>query len=144
MMNSPSLLQALTRGSAAWARPLIPRNVPTRSDALRALRDSGVVVRLMFASFLVETFFVSKSLSRPLAEEHRLSDQALAATNEGLQHRGKHDDRGGGKQLQGRRDVVELEHVGERSQHDRAGDGADHRTGTAEEARAADHHGGDR
>ena len=73
-----------------------------------------------------------------------LTTQTLAAANEGLKHCRQHDDRGGREQLQGGRDVVELQDVGERAEHDGAGDGADHRAGAAEQAGAADDHGGDR
>ena len=45
--------------------------------------------------------------------------------------------------MQGGRDVVELQDVGERAEHDRAGDRADHRARAAEEAGAADDDGGD-
>src|ERR1700722_826670 len=72
------------------------------------------------------------------------STQSLAATDERLKNRGEHDDRAGREQLQSCIDIVELQHVGERAQHDRPCDRANHGPRAPEQAGAADDDGRNR
>src|SRR5438132_13153161 len=147
MTNWPSLAQALTIGSAAWAAPAMPKPMPARSAAFSA-RLKPLSVVLMLSLLLVwpccQTFVAVLGLLFQNAAAGLLSSQPLAAANEGLKHCRQYDDRGGREQLHGGGDVVELKDVGESAEHDGAGDGADHRARSAEQAGTADDHGGNR
>src|SRR5258707_2579285 len=145
MTNLPSFPHSLTRG-AALAAPARSANAPTRSAKAEGLLivAKNITLSLGCRSGGDRIAGSSPDLRVPGCVALCLTTQSLAATDERLKNRGEHDDRAGREQLQRCVDVVELKDVGERAEHHRARDRADHRAGAAEEARAADDDRGDR
>src|SRR5947209_7901326 len=121
MTNLPSLPHSFTIGAAAAA----PQAKAIAADVAKSL----VLIRMDESPNRVS----ATPRACDVAIASPLSSQSLAAADEGLQHGGEHDDRAGRQQLQCGVDVVELQHIGERAEHHRAGDGADDRAGAAEQ-----------
>src|SRR5262245_37219454 len=108
MMNSPVGEQALTSGSAACALPAAARSVPRSRAARSAVREQGgVCLGIVVSSLpglppgLWPTAAPPPDPAAGGRSSPGLADQALAATDERLQHGRQDDDRGGREKLQG-------------------------------------------